>query len=322
MKFDDSGQPLFQQEVKDILSKADLTHSDIKKYIGGRKAVYRNEVKADQASTESEHGCGDCLLSKKQFLKRVEVVISNLRYYFHCDLYEPEYIAIINQYFDYYYKVASYFSINSIGICHFRHFISDVLTVRAFQINSELRHADINLKNTIVKEAMLNDPLGTHIELLEINRELDKFERIKKIKGVEHTDFEREYLDHYKDLEIYASKISPLIVLQEATKFKNSTVKPLFTDLLVDLDGSLVKKIQKHYCNVKAKEIAYLLFALFQLNLIATHPHQLNQTAIHQSLTSLLGNIGTRQALNFALSKVDLLREKNILDKHKRILTQ
>lgn len=95
-----------------------------------------------------------------------------------------------------------------------------------------------------------------------------------------------------------------------------------FEYFLTDEGKKDLSIIIQNYKNAKGKSLACLLYALHDLKYLDGHPCQLNQTKLFESLKNILGEIGTRQALNkqiTAINEANDLFYKSDIDKAKAL---
>ncbi|MGI4872099.1 MAG: hypothetical protein ACRYFX_13085 [Janthinobacterium lividum] len=97
-----------------------------------------------------------------------------------------------------------------------------------------------------------------------------------------------------------------------------------FADYLKDeYRTMLLPFLKSKYTNSKSKILASLLFALTDLELMTASLSE-NQTELHQSLVSFFGSIGTRQALNINITKLNSAsqREHQTIEKIRKLIQQ
>jgi hypothetical protein len=136
------------------------------------------------------------------------------------------------------------------------------------------------------------------------------------MNGFETYEYSSEYTDNFKDLESYAMKIGPLLNKVNKTSRSHELSREGFTFFLNDPEGNVFNRLKSLYQNSRPREICLMLFALYELKLIDQHPHQVNKTRVYTALQSAFGNIGTRQAFNSYLNKIDNNLDKSAIRKH------
>ncbi|WP_231490335.1 hypothetical protein [Pedobacter sp. Leaf170] len=303
-------------EIVELFSK-EINADEFETYINKQKDIYLGNLhKECFTKPKLKCGCEKCMVGALPFLKTVEAQISNLKLTFYSFLLVEELEEVINRFFDYFLDTATFFSFHRLGICHYSHFVRDALVLRAIKINTILRTKDIEVQNDIVREALTIDPIGTQISLIELNLGIDTIERKKQMNGFETYEYSSEYTDNFKDLERYAIKIGPLLNEVNKTTRSQELSKENFACFLEDPEGNVFNRLKSLYQNSRPREICLMLFALHELKLINQHPHQINKTRVYTALQSAFSNIGTRQAFNSSLNKIDKNHDKSAIRKH------
>ncbi|RKR80085.1 hypothetical protein BDD43_0178 [Mucilaginibacter gracilis] len=322
MEFDKDGNPYIRKEILELLGKDDLTQGDIRAYIDKQKTLYQQNLSEYQSIVNPPvYGCPKCSMGKLSFLTGIRNKIAHYKILFHSGMYQPETAEIMSHHYDYFLEVADFFSDTSLGICHYNHCVGDLLEIRLLRVNDIVMQMEIDFQNEIVQAALKNDPAGTHMDLIEINRILLKDEKYREHKNVPVTDYEKYYLDSFKDLELYASKMAPLLSIQNSNpQMPNPELALNFEDFLTDEGKRSIPVIVKHFQNIKGVKIAYLLYALHELSFLVDHPNSLPQQKLIDALKKLTGNAGRRQALQSGLKVVDENRRKSEISRYKKIL--
>jgi len=94
-------------------------------------------------------------------------------------------------------------------------------------------------------------------------------------------------------------------VQERPVKIDNMPPKePDFENYLTDKGKPLLPFLQKEYSNAKPERIAYMLFALKDLELII-NSFSSNKTELHAYLSKAFGDIGTRQGLTININNLD-----------------
>ncbi len=318
MKIDD-GEIFVVEEVAALFRKENLQQQDIRDYIEERRLLY--QVEHEQISLSNEpHGCEKCTIGQDAFMKTANNRVAAFNLYFQVNIYWQELTEIMVNHFNYYLETALYFSSSSVGICHFRHFVVDALSLNLLRVNGIVRKMNLELAHEIVQEAMQVDPLGTQIDLIEINRIIRLSEWERNTQDMPLTEYEREYIQAYKDLEDYTTKIGPVILQQKQNKVTSELQKPEFENYLTAEGKIIIPKITMHFQNIKGIKIAYLLFALYELKFLTAHPYELPQLSVVESLAKILGNTGTRQAFQAGLKIADENHRKVYINAYKKLL--
>lgn len=308
------------EEVAALFKNENLQQHDVRDYIEKRKLLYKEELTQIRLAKEP-HGCEKCTIGQDAFIKMVNNRVASFRLFLQIDIYLEELTEIMVNHFNFYLKTALYFSSSSVGICHFRHFVDDALSLNIIRVNRIVRKKNLDLAHEIVQEAMQIDPLGTQVDLIEINRIIRLSEWERNAHDLPLVEYEKDYIQAYQDLEEYATKIGPIILQQQQNKVKPEVQKPKFESYLTVEGKVIVPKMTMHFKNIKGIKIAYLLFALHELKFLTAHPYELPQQSIVESLAKILGNTGTRQAFQAGLKIADEKHRKVYINAYKKLLT-
>lgn len=110
-------------------------------------------------------------------------------------------------------------------------------------------------------------------------------------------------------------------------KVNRPAITPGFDSYIVEKHRTkLMPYLVEYYTGRKVREIVPMLYALSKLTYLLPSTLNSNQTALHQAMEGTFGSIGTRQALNAAILRLDPEKrneeEKRNIDEHTQRISQ
>ncbi|WP_157618685.1 hypothetical protein [Spirosoma spitsbergense] len=164
--------------------------------------------------------------------------------------------------------------------------------------------------------------VGTGNEEGYFERKIDKLFEPVIYSGWDRITFE-EFVETYKPVSVTVlDSLTPSPPQSEDTL---PTLQPGFDTYIVEEHRArLMPFLINHYSNTTPEQCGFMLYALVKLTYLPPSALNSNQTALHRAMEKTLGSIGTRQALNTAISRLDTRNSsdedrRNIADHAQRI---